>query len=224
MGTRNAKYTWVLGDDDHVVSGSLRYIIDILLSQKNDLGLLIVYGKEYSIHADILKQQVYNSYYDFAIKAVSTQPHLLIAHTLISCNIFKSDIFTESESLYTINSLYHRYSHSTGFPHMRGLVSSLLRSKCSVIVCDKDVLDTNKRVNDVDFGEEIFGIDYFYYLWLLSEIGIRVEKVPHYKSMWWLFSDKKPVSLDEFKSLILFHVPIEIKQKIKYLIKKCNSI
>jgi hypothetical protein len=203
-----ATFTWVLGDDDHVVDGSLRYITNILLNHQDDLGLLILSGEEYVVHPDILKKQVFNSYYDLAVKAVKVQPHLLIAHTLISCNIFRSVIFIESESLYAINTLYLRYGHWTGFSHMRGLVSGLLRGNFTVIIPKKNVLDVRRRESDVDFGEQIFEIYYFYFLWLLTEIGVRLDQIKSDKSMNWL--SRGP----HFK-LFIFRKRLKIRERLR---------
>ena len=208
VASPNAFFTWVLGDDDHVVDGSLRYITNILLNHQDDLGLLILSGEEYVVHPDILKKQVFNSYYDLAVKAVKVQPHLLIAHTLISCNIFRTNVFMESESLYAINSLYLRYGHWTGFSHMRGLVSGLLRGNYAVIISDRNVLDTCKRETDVDFGEQIFEIYYFYFLWLLTEIGVRLDQVKSAKSMNWL--SRGP----HFK-LFIFRKRLKIRERLR---------
>lgn len=186
VSSQSSTFTWVLGDDDHVLEGSLEYITNILLNYKDNLGLLILSGG-YAIHPEILKYKYYESYYDLAKKAVEFQPHYLIAHTLISSNVYRTNCFIARESLYTINSLYSRYGHWTGFPHMRGLISGLLRTNTMVMVSNKQTLDTSKRVADVDIGLLIFDIYYFYFLWLLTEIGVRPDQVRHDKSMQWFF-------------------------------------
>ncbi|MCF8189499.1 MAG: hypothetical protein K9J47_12085 [Sulfuritalea sp.] len=186
VSTPESIFTWVLGDDDHVLGGSLKYIINILSKHEHDLGLLILSGG-YKIHSEILKPEFFPTYFDLARIAVKVQPHYLIAHTLISCNVYRTSCFDPSESLYTINRLYSRYGHWTGFPHMRGLVAGLLRSEKIVIVSDEQTLDVNHRVDDVDIGLLIFDIYYFYFLWLLVEIGVRPDQIERQRDMHWFF-------------------------------------
>jgi hypothetical protein len=212
VSTPNATFTWVLGDDDHVVEGALEHITNILLSHKDDLGLLILSGG-YTIHSEILKNKYYDSYYKLAIKAVEFQPHFLIAHTLISSNIYRTNRFIESESLYTINSLYSRYGHWTGFPHMRGLISGLLRTNNIIIVSDKETLDTGRRVADVDLGTLIFEIYYFYFLWLLTEIGIRPDQVKCDESMHWFRRGLRT-------KIIIFRRRLKVRQRLRQILIK----
>lgn len=186
MASPKACFTWVLGDDDHVLKGSLDYITNILLEYREKLGLLILSAEGYGVHKDILKKQIFRSYSELALTSTSVQPHFLIAHTLISCNIFRTEVFIEEESLYAINSLYSRYGHWTGFSHMRGLLFGLLKSDYLVIVPNVNVLDTGRRVNDIDFGEQIFEMYYFHFIWLMSEIGVRIDQIKCDQTMLWL--------------------------------------
>lgn len=183
----DAKFTWVLGDDDHVVEGSLNYITRVLLTHEEDLGLLVLSDRHYRICPDLAKQRIFTSYFELARVATKVQPHFLIAHTLISCNVFRSKVFLIDESMYALNELYVRYDHWTGFSHMRGLLSGLFRSKYFVILADQVALDTSRRQSDVDFSDQILDIYYFHYLWILTEIGVRTDQVKREKSMYWLY-------------------------------------
>jgi hypothetical protein len=186
VATPESTFTWVLGDDDHVVAGSIGYITNILLSNQDNLDLMILSGSGYAIHPKLLKNEYYDSYYDLAKTAVMFQPHFLIAHTLISCNIFRTGIYIESESSYYINSLKYRYGHFIGFSHMKGLVTGLLRTNNRVFLSSRHTIDTKQRESDVDFGEQIFEVYYFYFLWLLTEIGVRIDQIKCDQTMLWL--------------------------------------
>jgi len=208
IATPDSDFTWVLGDDDHVVAGSIGCIINLLRSNQDDLDLIIVSGIGYEIHPELLKNKHYDSYYDLAKKAVKLQPHFLIAHTLISCNIFRTCRYVESEGSYYIESLRCRYGHFMGFSHMRGLVSGLLRNNKRVFIFPRNIIDTGQRENDCDFGEQIFEVYYFYFLWLLTEIGIRLDQVKIDKSMYWL-------SRGIHFKLFLFGKRLSIKDRLK---------
>lgn len=185
----NAVFTWVLGDDDHIVADCIPKIVLLLLEYKDKLGLLIVSDNAYVCSA-IFKDKLFDSYEQFARLAVNHQPHLLIAHTLISCNIFKTRLFDRDEATYVNNDLTPRAGLRANFVHMRGMIKGLLRTKneCAVLMPSFSSLDTSKRLpGEMDLGPEMPRIYYFYFLWLLVELGVRVEQVPRQKGMWWLF-------------------------------------
>lgn len=188
-----AIFTWVLGDDDHIVAGCISKIISLLLENEDSLGLLIVMDDSY-VCSPIFRDKIFDSYEQFARLAVIDQPHLLIAHTLISCNIFRTELFDNDEATYVNNELTPRAGLRANFVHMRGIINGLLRSKrkYSVLMPTFTVLDTSKRLPaEIDLGAEIYKIYYFYFLWLLVELGIRLEHVPRQKAMWWLFGETR---------------------------------
>jgi hypothetical protein len=204
-GSPHATFTWVLGDDDHILNGSLKYIIEVLQKFKQDLGLLILSDNSYKVITSFAETRVFPSYYKLALEAFKVQPNFLIGHTLISCNIIRTSIFSANESLYSRNTLCLRYGHNFGFAHMRGILFTLLRSEHKVIVGGRPVLDTSRRLPpDVDHGVKIFDAYYFHLLWLLTEVGVRVDQVKGDTSMVWLSRGMR------FKLLRLW---IEIKWK-----------
>lgn len=186
----NSIFTWVLGDDDHIVSGSLIKIIDILLINRENLGLLILRGEGYEIDEGISGKWI-NSYFLLSHIAIKIQPHFLIAHTLISCNIFRSSIFNLDECLYVIRDLTRRLQLSANFGHMRGLIKGLLSnsgSGYSVIIPEFNAIDTSRRLpSSVDFSTDIYKIYYFYFQWLLTEVGIGLDQVARHDSVSWLY-------------------------------------
>ena len=186
----DATFTWVLGDDDHVVAGALAQIIFFLTEHRNDLGLLVLSDGNYPLHEQLRNKQ-FPSYFWFAKVAVTTQPHYLIAHTLISENIFRTSIFDSHESRYVTRDLTKRLGLSANFSHMRGMVKGLLsetgKNYC-VLTPDFISLDTSKRLPAaVSFDADLVKIYYFYYQWLLTEIGVRVDGVARQSAMAWLF-------------------------------------
>jgi hypothetical protein len=187
---KQSVFTWVLGDDDHIVSGSLIKIISLLVEHQNDLGLLILSDTTYHLDEGLLNKKI-DSYHTFVRLAVTLQPHVLIAHTLISANIFRTELFNEDESKYVTRDLTTRLNLSANFSHMRGLVKGLLsnlgKNYC-VITPAFTALDTSKRLpSAVNFDSDILNIYYFYFLWLASETGIHLSQVARHDSVSWLF-------------------------------------
>lgn len=170
-------FTWVLGDDDHITTGSLLSIVNLLISNLDTTGLLILSDSSYNLD-DRIKNKRYSSYKIFSKYVANIQPHYLIAHTLISCNIFRTDIFDASESYYVNKDLTPRLGLKANFSHMRGIVKGLLKisgSKFNVLTLDFIALDTSRRIqSSVSFENDILKIYEYYFLWLLSEAGIQL--------------------------------------------------
>lgn len=190
----NAKFTWVLGDDDHVTPGCLPKILHYLIEYSDQIGLLILSDDSYQYNSS-LKDTLITSYEQFARQAINVQPHLLIAHTLISTNIFRTSLYDHEEAAYVINELTPRSGLIANFVHMRGMVKGLLKSnskKYTVLIPNFTSLDTTKRLpSDNNFDAQISKIYYFYYLWLLVELGVRVDQVPRHQAMSWLFEGQE---------------------------------
>ena len=215
---KDAVFTWVLGDDDHLVSGSLKNILEVLLEEKETLGLMMIKDGTYFTNPLLSSAKYFRSYYEFAKIAVSVQPHILIAHGLISGNIFRTSIFHCEEALYVIDTLTPRLGLIGNLPHMRGIIGGLLRQKKDyyVIISKFVALNTELRLPVHDKNVEVklsnqIRMYYFYYIWLLSELGIRVDQVKRDASMWWLF---KTTSLE----YIISWVKTNIKKILKSLI------
>jgi len=215
LASPDAIFTWVLGDDEHIISGALRYITDILQSFADDLGLLILSAVDNEADLGVSELRVYESYSELARSALKEQPQVLIAHTLISCNIIKSTIFSEKESLYSRNTLYLRYLglDNYGFAHMRGMLFGLLRSGDKVVVGGRRVIDTTRQEPGGDFGVGIFDVYYFHLLWLSSEVGVRVDQIKAGKSMLWLSRGMR-------FELMCFWVKIKWKERLRHVLIK----
>jgi hypothetical protein len=190
VGSPESTFTWVLGDDDHVTKGSLLSIISVLLSQQQTLGLLILRDGTYPFDSRLVNKR-YHSYLTFAQYSIRIQPHVLIAHTLISCNIFRTLTFDKQESLYTLNELTPRLNLKANFAHMRGIVKGLLSkpsSQLCVAMPDFVSLDTTKRLaSEVRLEDQIEKIYNCYYTWLLSETGASLGDIADLHSTPWLF-------------------------------------
>lgn len=194
--TPDATFTWVLGDDDHIVAGCFPKILSSLLENEENLGLLILMDAECVIKT-VFKDKVFKSYEDFARLSIKKQPNLVLAHSLISCNIFRSSAFDLDEATYVVDKITPRIGLSLNFVHMRGMVNGLFRNNIEygVLLPSYISLDCSKRLPSAfkvkNWSKEINRIFYFYYLWLLGELGVRVDEMPYSRGMWWLFGSKE---------------------------------
>jgi hypothetical protein len=170
-------FTWVLGDDDHITKGSLFSIVNLLVSNLDTTGLLILRDSSYNLD-DSIKNKRYSNYLFFSKYVANIQPHYLIAHTLISCNIFRTTLFDSFESNYVNKDLTPRLGLKANFSHMRGIVKGLLNntgSKFNVLTLDFVALDTSRRLpSSVSFENDILKIYEYYFFWLISEAGIQL--------------------------------------------------
>ena len=175
-----SKFTWILGDDDHILEGCLGKILFFLNAHEKDLGLLLLRDQNPPNDTSMIDKR-FDSYFIFAKTAVYTRPHLLLEHTLISANIFRTSIFDAIESAYVTRDLTKRIGLSANFSHMRGLVKGLLSNAgCAYCILTPNFtsLDTTKRLpTDSGLHSEMNKIYYFYYQWLLSEIGIKSDVI-----------------------------------------------
>lgn len=77
-------FVWIFGDDDLIKKGSLKKIINILIERKP--GLLILLGDSYDPGVPLPAE--FSDFHDFAKKFSVVNPYMLIAHSLLTCNIF----------------------------------------------------------------------------------------------------------------------------------------
>lgn len=203
-------FTWVLGDDDHIGKGGVASIVSLLLENINELGLLIVLGEGYQCNPALWNKK-FGSYEEFARLAMQTHPDLLIAHALISSNIFRTRLFDADETTYVIEKLTPREGLSANLAHMRGLIKGIFNhdDKYSVLMPSSVYFRASARQpGEINLHDEIPKIFYFYFLWLLIELGIRVDEVPYHKRLWWLYGPKEARGLKRW-----FRSPLVPKRK-----------
>jgi hypothetical protein len=58
IANQSAIFTWVLGDDDHVVAGSLSKIVFLLLNNINTLGVLILSDGNYTVDEKLINKRI----------------------------------------------------------------------------------------------------------------------------------------------------------------------
>jgi glycosyltransferase involved in cell wall biosynthesis len=82
------KYVWLVGDDDILLPGALEKVFAIL--KGSSPALCIVGDGKYGGFKESL---VFDDYGGFLSFMLSKQPHYIIAHTLITSNIFLKSVF-----------------------------------------------------------------------------------------------------------------------------------
>jgi hypothetical protein len=227
---KQAKYTWVIGDDDQIEQGGLARVLSTI-KDDDDLALLIIRDKTYRIAAKIQEQHAWTNYQHFARDCQEIQPHLLIAHTLISSNIIGSKYFEQSESLHERSVISKRSGLPFCFAHMKGFLKVLSRCESAKIKLLEDpVIDTSMRSeNSVAFKnhDKLINRLYKHHLeWLCHEFGLCHEKLcygefmqfmlPSYTMLTSLFSMKLLITAKSLTMISRQYIPF--KRQLKRLI------
>lgn len=121
--TGSGKYRWVVGDDELIAPGGLSHIIRIL--EMEQPGLFI--NSDGKFKTKLRLPNKYQNYREFADATIRTNnSHFLIAHTLITANIFLSESF---DAIFA-----ERMLPNTTYAHMYGMVNGLIKTNKPVYV------------------------------------------------------------------------------------------
>lgn len=174
-------YTWVVGDDELLLPDSLAALYRALHTHQPALAIQL--DPSYPVHPKLVG--LHASYRDFALSAIAHQPHLLIAHTLISCNLFRSDRYDRElvdMTLVHVRSLLDTPCH---FHHMFGIINGMVRAGGSVLVADRPTFRVRtRRAKSVGDGLDYDLLYRSYACWLIDRLGLDVD--PN-----WLFAKVK---------------------------------
>jgi len=106
-------YRWIVGDDELINPGALAYILMILRREKPVLFI----NNDGQYDSRLRLPSVFRNYRDLALASIEVHnPHLLIAHSLITANIFRSTAYDSNFAQTMIN---------TNYGHMYGLVKGI---------------------------------------------------------------------------------------------------
>jgi glycosyltransferase involved in cell wall biosynthesis len=106
------KYVWLFGDDELLKDHGISDVIRIL--KKYDCSLLLVKDDNYA--EGLIQSELFLNYKALVNRVAKINPHFVLAHTLITSNIFKKEAFD-------IRCAYHCIS--TNYGHMYGLMNKL---------------------------------------------------------------------------------------------------
>ena len=138
QGYKDNHYCWVIGDDDALSLGCIPALATVLCEGKSPA--LVITGRETGVSPDRILQFAGNhlSYRNLILAACQDYPELPIHHTLISCNIIRSDVFD-----FTVagNTRATRYSQMYGL--MNGLYSrsNATGKECAIYVLPGGLAD-----------------------------------------------------------------------------------
>ena len=180
-------FTWVIGDDERIRPGSLFSIISCLRSS-SQTALLLLSDTTYILRPRLRSIGSWPTYLDFARSCAALQPHLLIAHTLISSNIVRTECIDIVAYMHDLNLVKPRLGLKISFAHMKAIVSGLSRGQGSVSeiqLLSVPVLDTSQREdsNDPFTHNEILLLYRHYINWLFAELGLDTSTLVKYPEM-----------------------------------------
>lgn len=161
----SGEYVWVIGDDELVPEDRLGFILDKVRTYNPHLFLNNSHGYKPFVRLPLLC----SSYADFAHYLEKRNPHMLIAHSLISANIVLRRCFDAKFAVEKID---------THYGHMFGIVKGLQKYPGSVYLpSEKTLIVRKERATPVD-GKwpEALGEDQANYLeWLAVEYGLDIN-------------------------------------------------
>jgi glycosyltransferase involved in cell wall biosynthesis len=122
----HGRYVWLFGDDELLKQGAIAKVINVL--KEHPVALVILNAQNYK--TGLNGSQLFESYRSFASIVSKKNPHLLLAHTLITVNVFKKELFDEEK----VKSLL-----STSYPQTYSITDKL-REGGSVYVIDEPIV------------------------------------------------------------------------------------
>jgi glycosyltransferase involved in cell wall biosynthesis len=171
--TGAGEYRWIMGDDDVICPGALSHILGCLRQHRP--ALFINGDGRYA--CGFATPAGFRSYREFAHASVRSNPHLLLAHSLITANIFRAECFDYDFALAQVQ---------TSYGHMYGMVGAMKDDAGGVYVTEKHTISV--RDSSLDPVDGVWPADMYkiwgdYLVWLKQQFdlpGLEREKIPDY--------------------------------------------
>jgi hypothetical protein len=194
IANQDCIFNWVLGDDEQLIYPCLAHIYDYL-KNNHICGLLLLRDTTYVVSKKILDKNSWTNYEMFVKFVSNVQPHIILAHTLISGNIVRSGVYCNSEGLRERLIYAPRAGLPFSFAHMKAILTGLSSQEhLSVNLFPIPCLNTADRVEDLDDYSaqmnrwESMKILYRHHLyWISSEFGIDLEAIRQHPSLAGIF-------------------------------------
>jgi glycosyltransferase involved in cell wall biosynthesis len=133
MAMGKGRFVWTLGDDEIIAENSVPKLVKVL--RERDPGFVLMFDTRYSW--PLPKPGLYTDYQSFARECIRLDnAHPLAEHTLLSCNIYRSEFF---------DAKFGEQNIDTWFPHMFGFLRPLLKNRMSVLIPDFPVISTREE-------------------------------------------------------------------------------
>jgi len=116
------QYCWVCGDDELLIEGGLSSLLGALEADR-DLALVVNLDTNYA--CPLQRPARFPSYREFALACAREKPHILAEHTLISSNVFRTDLFDQAVAEARL---------ATDFCHMYAVLNSLIERGGAVLL------------------------------------------------------------------------------------------
>jgi glycosyltransferase involved in cell wall biosynthesis len=126
------EYCWVVGDDDIINPYALEHVLTALRAEKP--GLMIVLDTNYP--AKLKRPARFASFRDLSAECSRVDLHLLAEHSLITSNIYRTEVFDKAFS----EAMMHTF-----YAHMYGLVHGLAKRGGSVYLPADPVITVRQR-------------------------------------------------------------------------------
>jgi len=169
-------YVWVLGDDELVTENTLfRILTELRLASP---AMIILNDSNYNRLNYF--PVVFSDYFSLVNHALMANPHFLIAHSLISLNVVRSNIFNHELARSMLSKSF--------YPHFIGLIDGVLHSQQTVIVHESKTIivrrhrakihtfDPSKGGHIDDMGASIKSSQVKYLQWLLRRSCVNTNK------------------------------------------------
>jgi glycosyltransferase involved in cell wall biosynthesis len=143
------EYRWVMGDDDTIEPKTLGYILDCL--RKFSPALFLNSDGRYA--CGFKTPKLFGSYREFSQTCMQVNPHMLLAHSLITGNIFRADCFKYDFAISKME---------TSYGHMYGMVGAMADVSGGVFITDRQTIRV--RDSSLDPVDGVWPVD-MYKLW-----------------------------------------------------------
>lgn len=121
------EFVWLLGDDELLENEAVTTILEVIDSMSP--RLLILMDKNYS--SGVTKNKVFSNYGQLVSFFCKINPHFVLAHTLISLNVFRKSAFCLE---------FARSKIKTNYLHMYGIMLDLISKGPVVLLIEKPLV------------------------------------------------------------------------------------
>jgi len=166
----NGKYVWVIGDDELIPENTIDLIIQLI--NVHNPHLIINKSNDTSYKTFVKLPLTFHSYSDFGLFAQAHNPHLLIAHSLISANIILKCCFDADFASQKRHTNYgHFYGIMKGLKDLPGVV--VIPEKPTLIVRDRRATPDGVSHIDGIYPETVDNDQVQYLEWLSKEYELK---------------------------------------------------
>ena len=121
------EFVWLVGDDELLEEEAVTTILEVLHTMNPNM--LILMDKNYS--SGVTENKVFSNYGQLVSFFYNINPHFILAHTLISVNVFRKSVFSLE---------FARSKIKTNYLHMYGLMPDLISKGPVVLLIEKPLV------------------------------------------------------------------------------------